>query len=829
MKKKFFLVALLVSGILSGSIATVASAEDSFYLPEYGTLAEHNEWTTKAITVDKVAELGIRGAGVKVAVLDSGIALNTPGINTKLVAYKDFLPSQPPLPDHGTQTASVITSEYDMATGLRGVAPDAELIVGRVCFLGSCDTVAARKALVWAIEEGAQVISMSFGGPADSMMNAAISIAVSKGVVVVSAAGNNGCQTIAPWGMNRYCKQGVISEQYSGSYTIPGLISAGAIDQTKGRASFSSWGPNLDLMAPGVNTVTYDPVGVTNGFGGTSASTPLIAGVAALVLSINPELTPQQVQAILQSTTSPALEKKPKVWDSCEKSELTNTWSCNNQVDNDFPQEYFTGAGIVNALEAVKLTQQITQGDVLVKPNLVRAGAEVTVNWSGGPADLYVNNKLVRTNATTGYTMTGGQSQSYSFQINRDGVSSEPNLLVMQNLAKPSAPIVTEFPSARFGDLWLTTRDLTPELDQLQTVFSQISGIFEYDNGDKIPCSGYSPSPPDVEKVFSFKCPLNNENAPIQGAFHLMNKYSQIGPGTDVFIANVSPMETYLDVVTTYISSDEILFDWVDVPGAKSYYYRHLPTADFFCTTNSFLNIKGTASQPSGFSVAAKGGDDCSGNTIIQSDTLPYRLLSPNPAKPSGITVKNNELTFVEFDIPNAKPTDTWRIYRSDGAVVRISAGQMIGMGMQPNENVNGKTFSYRIMQIVYDMWGEVWGVPSDPITVTIKALEAPKDTRCKIRSSRGQVECVISPNHAVDSTLIEFLDVNGDLLSSTRLKNVTETNQQLARLTANFSYAASFVRVSAITGKPNEWMRRGDSATVTLRSRVAGLTYVTL
>jgi hypothetical protein len=360
-------------------------------------------------------------------------------------------------------------------------------------------------------------------------------------------------------------------------------------------------------------------------------------------------------------------------------------------------------------------------------------------------------------------------------------------------------------------------------------VFSQVSGIFEFDNGDQIPCSGYSPSPPDAEKVYSFKCPLNNESAPIQGAFHLMNKYSQVGPGTDVYIANVYPLETFLEVVTTYISSDEILFDWVDVPRAKSYYYRHLPTADFFCTTDSFLRIKGKGSQPSVFRVVAKDGEDCGGNSITQSDEHLYRLLSPNPEKPSGITVKNNELTFVEFDVPNAKPTDNWRIYRSDGAVVRISAGQMIGMGMQPNENANGKTFSYRIMQVVYDMWGEVWGEPSDPITVTIKALEAPKDTRCKIQSNQGQVDCLISPNHAVDSTLIEFLDVNGDLLSSTRLKNVTETNQQLANLTANFSYAASFVRVSAITGKPNEWMRRGDSATVKVRSRVAGLTYVTL
>jgi hypothetical protein len=87
----------------------------------------------------------------------------------------------------------------------------------------------------------------------------------------------------------------------------------------------------------------------------------------------------------------------------------------------------------------------------------------------------------------------------------------------------------------------------------------------------------------------------------------------------------------------------------------------------------------------------------------------------------------------------------------------------------------------------------------------------------------------MISPNHAVDSTLIEYLDFNGEVLSSTRLRNVTENNQQLDKLNINFSYAASFIRVSAITGKPNEWMRRGDSVTVKVRSRVNGVAYVTL
>jgi len=827
MKKRFWLVSLLIGASLSSSMASIAAAEENFYLPEYGTLVEHNEWSTKEISVDKVAELGIRGAGVKVAVLDSGIALNTPGINTKLVAYKDFLPSQPPLPDHGTQTAGVISSEYDMATGLRGVAPDVQLMVARVCFLSSCDTVAARKALAWAVEGGAQVISMSFGGPADSMMNAAISIAVSKGVVVVSAAGNNGCQTNASWGMNRFCRQGVISEQYSASYTIPGLISAGATDQTKGRASFSSWGPNLDLMAPGVNNVTYDPIGPTNGFGGTSASTPLIAGVAALVLSINPNLTPPEVQAILQSTTTPALAKKPKVWDSCSRSDVTNTWSCNNEVDNEFPQEYFTGAGIVNALEAVRLTQQITSGNVLTRPVLSRVGSEVTASWAGGTADLYVNNKLVSANATSGYTMIGGHSQSYSFQIKRAGMSSEPNLLVMQNTAIPSAPVVTES-SARFGELWLTTTDLTPELDQLQTVFSQVSGIFEYENGERIPCSGYSPSPPDATKVFSFKCPINRYSAPVEGAFHLLNKYSQLGPGTDVFIASVDPEQTLLQVTTTYISSDEILFDWEDVPLARSYYYRHLPTADYFCTTDTFLNIKGKSSQPSAFSVIAKSGDDCAGNSIIESETLPYRLLSPRPNKPTGITVKSNDILSVEFDVPNAQSTDQWRIYRSDGAVTRIAAGQRIILGMQPNENVNGKTFSYRIMQVINDTWGEVWSEPSDPIAVTIKDLAAPEYSDCRISNQQFSVGCTTKPNQEADSTLIEYLDMNGDLLYTQRVKNRTESNTPLTNVQSTFKYASHSIRVSAITGLPHQWMRRGSSKIVKVRNYNPAVLYVT-
>ncbi|MFM1845797.1 MAG: extracellular alkaline serine protease [Actinomycetota bacterium] len=827
MNKKFSLVSLLVLAFLGSSATSSALAQDNQYLPEYGTLAEHNQWGTKEIDVDKVQDLGIRGAGVKVAVLDSGISLSTPGINTKLYAYKDFLPSQPPLPDHGTQTAGLISSEFDIATGVRGVAPDAQLIVGRVCYFSSCDTSAIKKGILWAVEQGAQVISMSFGGSKDAALHATVLSAVNSGVVIVASAGNNGCQTKPNGGLNRFCKQGVISEGYSASYTIPGLISTGATDQTKARASFSSWGPNLDIVAPGVNNTTYDPVGPTNGFGGTSAATPLVAGVAALVLSVNPELNPQQVQAILQATTKPALAVKPKVWDSCQQDSVTKVWTCNNEVENNFPQEYFTGAGIVSALNAVNLAKQLGQQDFLAKPIATVTGTGISLTWTGGAADLYSNNKLIQRSATSGHTVSGEQYRSYSFQIRRDGKVSEPTLVVLQNPTAPQAPTVIE-KGASTNELRITTNDLAAEVDQLFMTSGTVAALFELQDGKQVPCSGYSPSPDGAPKIYYFKCDIETQASSITGSFRLLNKYSQLSPGTSVTFSRVDEVIPPMPVTTTYISSDQISFDWDEVPGALSYEYRYLPTGEFFCTTDTFFSITGKGTQPSLFYVVAKNEANCGGYKIADSEYQPYVLLSATPPKPTGITVKNNDILSVEFDVPNAQPTDQWRIYRSDGAVTRIAAGQRIVLGMQPNEDVNGKTFSYRIMQVINDTWGEVWSEPSDPIVVTIKDLPPPQNSICVIRNQRSTVECSIQPNSEADSTFVEYLDLNGDVLHSHRVSNLADTNTPVQAVQTTFLYAAHSVRVSAITGLPHQWMRRGSPKSVKVRNYNPNVLFVT-
>jgi hypothetical protein len=215
------------------------------------------------------------------------------------------------------------------------------------------------------------------------------------------------------------------------------------------------------------------------------------------------------------------------------------------------------------------------------------------------------------------------------------------------------------------------------------------------------------------------------------------------------------------------------------------------------------------------FGVEARELPDCQGALIISSDLLPFVLLSPKPDKPTGISVKHNEFLYVEFDVPNAKPQDQWRIYRSDGMVVRISAGQRIAMGMQPNENVNGKTFSYRITQVIADTYGEVWSEPSDPILVSTKELSAPTSSSCHTTLS-SQVRCSLAPNREVESTLMEYLDFDGVVVRSTRIDN---NSQKIEHLQSN-PLSAAFVRVSALTGRPNEWMRRGNSVTVRIQIR---------
>ena len=812
-------VTAIVSLCLGFSTISPASAEYIPYWPEFGTLSEHNEWAIKAMGGKTAHAMGATGKGVKVAVLDSGIATTIPGLSEKVIAYKDFQPTQPPFPEHGTQTASSVAADYDPITGVGGIAPGASLIIGRVCYLMWCDPDAAKRAIVWAVEQDADVISMSFGGSFEPEMIATLAEATRQGVVVVIAMGNSGCASYEQWGMNTWCTQGRITENSYAMFPIPGLVGAGASSETGARASFSSWGPNLDLIAPGVGIVAYDPIAASNGFGGTSAATPFIAGVAALVLEANPDLTPAQVQAVLQASTRPALETKPKVWESCVRDEALGKRVCTNEVDSNLPQSYFTGAGLAAADKAVLLARRIAANNTFPAPVLATTATSVTASWPGGNADLYVNSKLVAKDVQSPYTFTRDTNQSFAVQLARLGSVSTPALAVLRAGTVPQAPNVAEH---RF-----LTNEVSFRTDDIAQVDSsipwlannwtqQIGALFEFEDGRAIPCKGYSPAPEsESARPYVFTCKTELQLGPISGKFRLVSPDGTIGQSSQVFSGTVLQGEKFMPVRTTYLSADSIKFEWDEVPGALSYEYRYKPDGTMMCTTDTSILVVGNLGQPSSFAVTARPNGDCSGNGLSASEYLPFRLLNPAPPKPTNIRVVEIRPTHIQFEGELTNPANSWRIYRSDGLFMRYDGqGSKMMIGIQPNEDVNRRSFSYRFMEVAYDMWGTTYSPLSDPITLEFAPLAAPSG-KCLKRHVQTSYTCEVSPSNQADGTLIEFLDGEGHVVASRTTKRWTSQKFNFTNVKR-----AQSVRFTSTSGDIPYWFRQGDSVTVPIANR---------
>jgi len=212
-----------------------------------------------------------QGAGVKVAVIDTGIDCTHPDLKCDFSAGTNIVdPGSAPMDDneHGTHVAGTIAGRGK--GGPLGVAPQATLIPVKVLDAdgaGSLSDIVA--GINWAAQNGVDVINMSLGGPAGSAaLQRAVKQALSAGVVIVAAAGNSGPNpdTVG----------------FPGGY--PGVIAVAASDKNDQVASFSSRGDAVAFIAPGVNITSTVPGGGTKSLSGTSMASPHVAGLAALAL-----------------------------------------------------------------------------------------------------------------------------------------------------------------------------------------------------------------------------------------------------------------------------------------------------------------------------------------------------------------------------------------------------------------------------------------------------------------------------------------------------------------------------------------------------------------
>jgi serine protease len=234
------------------------------------------------------------GAGVTVAVIDTGVDASHPDLAGQVLPGVDFVDgTEGTATDengHGTHVAGTIAAITGNGAGVSAVAPDARILPVRVLGANGTGYMSdAASGIVYAADHGADVINMSLGTDTqvDAVTNA-IAYARSKGAVVVAAAGNQ--------------RTGGSPASYPAADS--GVIAVAATDSADAVAYYSTRGDYVDVAAPGSGIVSTYPGGSYRTMNGTSMATPHVAAVAALLKSYHAGLSPDAVEQALETSAT---------------------------------------------------------------------------------------------------------------------------------------------------------------------------------------------------------------------------------------------------------------------------------------------------------------------------------------------------------------------------------------------------------------------------------------------------------------------------------------------------------------------------------------------
>jgi len=248
----------------------------------------------------------VTGQGIRIAMLDTGVDKHHPMLEGKVLYEKSFVGDDNASDEHGhgTADASVLAGQSERFTG---IAPGAQILNAKVLDKdGKGTTASILEGIDWAVRYGADIITMSFGGPyndPDSPIHEAIREAGENGVVVVVSAGNCGVEAQDPT-----CRD------YMGVTTpgnSPDVITVGSVNDQRGHAPFSSGQAfeteqgimiKPDVVVPGVEVITASLHNEYAAISGTSVSAQIVGGIAALLLEMDPDLSPQQIKTLLKQS-----------------------------------------------------------------------------------------------------------------------------------------------------------------------------------------------------------------------------------------------------------------------------------------------------------------------------------------------------------------------------------------------------------------------------------------------------------------------------------------------------------------------------------------------
>ncbi len=264
------------------------------------------QWYTDKISAPAAWDISTGASSIIVADIDTGFALNHEDLAGRWApGGKDFVnndndPSAGTTnPNgigvtHGTETAGLIGATGNNAKGVASINWGAKILpLQALDDAGEGTTTAVASAVHYAVDQGAKVINMSLGAASpDLILKAELDYAQSHDVVVVAAAGNCGNAS------NYFLSDCSVAGQMIYPANYPQVLAVGATDINDNRASFSSYGPNLDIMAPGLGNLRTTTWSLSNqtslystSLNGTSFSSPIVAGLAALYRGLRSNAT----------------------------------------------------------------------------------------------------------------------------------------------------------------------------------------------------------------------------------------------------------------------------------------------------------------------------------------------------------------------------------------------------------------------------------------------------------------------------------------------------------------------------------------------------------
>ena len=277
-------------------IENVSYAEPNYIMmqneisPPNDELYQRYQWNLPLIETEAGWRITQGDETVKIAVVDTGVDLEHPDLARRLTKGYNALNDSDQADDdngHGTHVAGIIASEVNNHEGVAGITWFNPIIPVKVMGEeGYGSTFDIAKGIIWATDQGADVINLSLGNYQHSdMLKDAIDYAYRKDVVMVAASGNDN------------------SSQPSYPAAYPEVLSVAAVDNYGERAPFSNYGDYIDVAAQGVQIASAYFNKQYAALSGTSMAAPHVAGLAGLIRSINPDLLNTEVMEIIQNTT----------------------------------------------------------------------------------------------------------------------------------------------------------------------------------------------------------------------------------------------------------------------------------------------------------------------------------------------------------------------------------------------------------------------------------------------------------------------------------------------------------------------------------------------